>query len=207
MLPVKKFEHKIFVNRPSSAAWKIKSLQKKIESMKKSQSQQNIIQEKINNCKELKHVMIGFIEEKKTLLEKNQKIQDEINECIRELQLIRRNNENMHQKSITLAKNTKDMELETSAHKKEQQDINKALETLQKEISIALKTKYLKENEYLNAYNQLDTSEKKVKSLTTSLKELEHQKSIEIDNSRKFLKQIKAVKQEIDKINKSKLLV
>ena len=194
---------KLFImKRPSSAAWKTKLIQKKIEIMKKAQTET----EELNKIKKLIHENIcickDLIEERKEMLNKNQTIQDYINQYIHDMQVIRRSNEHLHQESLKLTSNTSDMSLEIISYKREQCVLQKEIEKLQNEIEIANKIKYAKENEYWKIFDIVENKEEKVAGLNKAYKNAEQARNIEIESNRKILKKIKKIQKEINILNK-----
>ena len=190
------------MKRPSSAAWKTKLIQKKIEIMQKAQTET----EELNKIKKLIHENIcickDLIEERKEMLNKNQTIQDYINQYIHDMQVIRRSNEHLHQESLKLTSNTSDMSLEIISYKREQCVLQKEIEKLQNEIEIANKIKYAKENEYWKIFDIVENKEEKVAGLNKAYKNAEQARNIEIESNRKILKKIKKIQKEINILNK-----
>lgn len=179
---------------------KSKQLKKKVEQLEKSQSELEILNEKRKKIDKNQSICKIFTKERRDLIEYNSKLQIEVNSFIHDLQSIRRNNENLHQESLKLAKQASDMSAQTILYKKEQQELVKDIEKLQKEISLAAKARIVKEDEYFAECERLEISEEKVNGINKTLKNLENLKNQEVENSRKTLKEIKRVQREINKL-------
>ena len=149
---------------------------------------------------ESKNLCKNLAENRKTLIEQNEGLQKQINEYVYGLQIIRRNNESLHQEAIKLAKQTDDLKINQIGYKKVQQEISKDIENIELEIKNLIKINYFKENQYLEIYDQVESLENKTNKLMKQIKTFEGKKNTENEKSRKCLKEIKKVKKEINKI-------
>ncbi|OMJ86402.1 hypothetical protein SteCoe_12056 [Stentor coeruleus] len=183
---------------------KSKQIQRKLERLEKSHTEIELLNQKRKKIHQNQSICQVFTKERRQLIEYNSKLQMDINSYIQELQIIRRNNENLHQEAQKLANHTNEMCSQSNLYKKEQQELQRDIEKLQKDIVLISKTRISKENEYFKECEKLEKTEEKVNEMNKDLKNLENIKNQEVENLRKILKDIKRVQGEINKIRNAR---
>lgn len=190
-------ESNFIIRRHSSMLWKTKLIQKKIEVMHKSQSEASKLGKVKEEYSRNKELFKSLTEERKIIMEKNQKLQNQINACFNSIQCTRNNNEKVHQDALKIGRDTEELITKSNAYKREICEIHKEIARIEEEIKMACLAKYAKENDYDYSYDQAELLEREVKSLHKSLKKAEKGKFLALQNARKYLK-------NIEKLSKAK---
>ena len=196
--------HEVIVRKTLNTAWRAKIYQKKTESLQKSQSEIAIVNQKQEVYNGNKSTCKSLGDLKKYLLDQNQHTQNRINNLIRDIQNIRRSSEKVHQETLKMFAKTENIITDTAAYRKEQGELQREVERLNKETNSAMRLKYTKEDEYFDMYDIVESMEKRVKGLKKTLGFFEGERNAFIDTNRKTLKKIDEVAQEIKRIMKAK---
>lgn len=183
---------------------KSKHIQRKLERLEKSHTEIELLNQKRKKIHQNQSICQVFTKERRQLIEYNSKLQIDVNSYVQELQVIRRNNENLHQEALKLGNQTSEMYNQSNLFKKKQQEIQKDIEKLQKDIALISKTRISKENEYFEECERLEKTQERVNGMNMALKSLESMKNQEVENSRKISKDIKRVQREINRIKNAR---
>jgi chromosome segregation ATPase len=197
-------EIKFFLKRPTTANWKAKLMQKKLESMQKTQTEFQILSQYREKIHENHSLYKLLLEERKESLEYNKSLQLKINICISEQQAIRRSNEVLHHDAIKYSKQSVSMINSESSLKKEKNELEKDIEKIQREIKEAEKIKESATAKYIEIYDKSVKVEKVVIELEKKISGMEAGKVAENENLRRTKKEIKRVNEEISKLQRVK---
>lgn len=194
---ITKNEPFIFAKTSSVAAWKAKRMRQKAEEAKKMQEEVDLIHEKMKKIKENRGITKGFIEERKNILESISYFQNKINDLICDIQNIRKNNENLHQESMKLTKKTHDLIASLNLNFKEQSDIQKELDNIDKEIIFAEKQNKLMQDKVWGIREKIQSSEDVCYNLNHQIKFIESEKLSYLEATWKNQKKIKLIQKDI----------
>lgn len=200
--PVNKIKFRS-IARPASAAWKKKLISKKIETLKKDNSDLTVINNHRKHITENSAHLRSFIDLRKNLIDYNCDLQVKINTCLSEIQTIRRANEDLHREAMKLAKKTASMNEDIDSFKRDQEDLECEIEDLEAEITESSKERNKVEVACSEMCEVVKKKQRIVKSIGKTLKQAEALKSLEIETNRKALKKIEKVKRQIEIFMKS----
>lgn len=203
MLPKASKSSSFFLSKsPSVASWKAKKLIKNAEEAKKMNKDLQLVNEKKKAIQENKTLNKVYIEKRKDLLERNSKCQVCINEVVAEIQNIRKNNENLHQEAMKLAKRTQDLVASEGLYVKEQGEVMRDIESCEKEICVAQKMNKANFDRLVGVRDKVKGAEELVGELNRKIKVAENEKRKFLEVNWKVNKEIKRVKHEIQKLQR-----
>lgn len=187
---------------PSVASWKAKKLIKNAEEAKKINKDLQLVNEKKKAIQENMTLNKLYIEKRKDILERNCKYQVCINDVVAEIQNIRKNNENLHQEALKLAKKTQDLINSQNLYVKEQGELLKDIENCDKEILVAQKMNKVNFDKLVGVKERVKSAEDLVNELNRKINVVEKEKKKILEVNWKVNKEIKRVKHEIQKLRR-----